>query len=144
MAYAVDWSTKIITIPKADTTLVTSTPNEIRSLDVTTFWTAIHVIQASSVAMPFLPIMANTPPSVIAGITFARVVQLINGYTITFENGSYGVNIIGGNSNIKDNTNFNSVSVGSANSAGLIGGSTGTSTNPKYINPNTGDVLLPI
>lgn len=125
MSYSVDWVTKIISIPKVDTTLVVSTPNELRSLDITDFWTEIHDIQDDSVAMPFPIIMQNTPPSTLGGITFGRTVQLINGYTVTFEDGSYGVDLINGNSNLKSNTNFNSVSVGSENSAGLIEGTGG-------------------
>jgi len=50
----------------------------------------------------------------------ARVVEIINGYTITFENTAYAVNIVGGNSNISDVVNLNLVSVRSANSAGYI------------------------
>jgi len=39
---------------------------------------------------------------------------------VTFEDGSYAVNLVGANSNISDITNLNSVSVRAANSAGLI------------------------
>jgi hypothetical protein len=53
-------------------------------------------------------------------VTLARVVEIINDYTITFENGTYAVNLAGANSNIGDVVNLNSVSVRSANSAGLV------------------------
>jgi len=48
------------------------------------------------------------------------VVEIINGYTVTFEDDSYAVNLVGANSNIADVVNLNTVSVRAANSAGLI------------------------
>jgi len=48
------------------------------------------------------------------------MVLILNGYTITFENGQYAVNIKGANSNIADVLNVNQVSVRSFNAAGLI------------------------
>ena len=44
---------------------------------------------------------------------------MINGYTVTFEDGQYAVNLVGANSNVGDRVNVNQVSVRSANSAGL-------------------------
>lgn len=119
MAYSVNWATKVITIPKADLTLVSASP-EVRSLDVTDLWEALIDIQDSEEGMNFLDIVRNTPPLTFAGVTLARVVEVINGYTLTFENGAWNVNIIGGNSNVADVANKNSVGVNTANSAGLI------------------------
>jgi hypothetical protein len=56
----------------------------------------------------------------LAGIILARVVELINSYTITFEDGQYAVNLTGANSNIADKVNVNQVSVRASNSAGLV------------------------
>jgi hypothetical protein len=47
-------------------------------------------------------------------------VVIVNGYTITYEDGQYAVNLVGANSNVADNVNVNQVSVRSANSAGLV------------------------
>jgi hypothetical protein len=55
----------------------------------------------------------------LGGLTYARVIEIINGYTITFEDGQYAVNLVGANSNVGDCVNVNQVSVRSANSAGL-------------------------
>ena len=55
----------------------------------------------------------------VGGVTLARVIEMINGYSITFEDGQYAVNLVGANSNVADVVNVNQVSVRSANSAGL-------------------------
>jgi hypothetical protein len=56
----------------------------------------------------------------IAGVTLARVIEITNGYTITFEDGTYSVNLIGANTNVMDVINKNQVASRSWNSAGLI------------------------
>jgi hypothetical protein len=48
------------------------------------------------------------------------VIEIINDYTVTFEDGQYAVNLVGANSNIADRVNVNQVSVRAANSAGLV------------------------
>ena len=60
----------------------------------------------------------NTSVSV-GGVILARVIEIINGYTVTFEDGQYAVNLVGANRNVADVVNINQVSVRSANSAGL-------------------------
>jgi hypothetical protein len=57
---------------------------------------------------------------VLGGVTYSRFIEFINGYTITFEDDQYAVNLVGSNNNISDVTNVNQVSVRSQNSAGLI------------------------
>lgn len=67
---------------------------------------------------------------VLSGTTYARSVEFINGYTITFEDGQYAVRCVGANHNIADVKNLNQVSLIIGNSAGLqtvnIGGGVGT------------------
>ena len=122
MTYSVNWNTKVVTIPKADTVFI-SNPPDVRSLDVTTLWTNLIDIQDGEEGISYLDIVRNTPPLTVAGVTLARVIEIINGYTITFENGAWAVNIVGGNSNLADVVNKNSVSVNTGNSAGFIQGS---------------------
>jgi hypothetical protein len=56
----------------------------------------------------------------ISGVIYARALVFLAPYTITFENGTYQVKLVGGtNNNILDVLNPNSVSVIPANSAGL-------------------------
>jgi len=119
MAITVDWPTKVINVPKADMTLVQSTPFEIRELDIDTFRLRLKDLEDEVEGMPY-PITHNHFTTVtVGGVTLARVVEIINGYTVTFEDGNYAVNLVGANSNISDVTNLNSVQVRASNSAGL-------------------------
>jgi hypothetical protein len=53
-------------------------------------------------------------------VTYARALSFLAPYTVTFENGTYQVKLVGGtNNNMLDVLNPNSVSVIPANSAGL-------------------------
>jgi hypothetical protein len=120
MAINVNWSTKVITIPKSDLTLVQSTPNEIYELNLNEFRYWLHDEQDSVEGIINPEIFTHNTEVELGGITFARVIRIINGYTVTFENGTYAVNLIGANSNVADVTNVNNVSVRPYNSAGLI------------------------
>ena len=119
MAVSIDWATKVITVPKADTSLVSIGPPEIRSYNIDTFRQALNALQDDEHGMAFETTHTHTAPVTIGGVTLARVVEIINGYTVTFENGSYAVNLEGANQNIGDVINFNSVQIRSSNSAGL-------------------------
>lgn len=120
MAISVDWTTKIISVPKADMTLVQSSPFEVRELDSDVFRLALRNLEDDAEGMPYLPTHNHVAPISVGGVTLARVIEIINDYTVTFENGTYAVNITGANSNIGDRVNLNTVQVRSANSAGLI------------------------
>ena len=85
-----------------------------------TLWETLRSIEDDPDGMAYIAIVKNTTPLTVAGVTLARVVEIINGYTITFENLPYAVNIYGGNSNIADVVNKNQVSVNTANSAGIV------------------------
>ena len=119
MAYTVDWSTKIVTIPKTDLTLVTASP-EVYQLNVLDFWAEIHDIQDDEAGMSFPAIMQSNPPVTLGSETFARVVSIINGYRIEFEDGAYQVNLFGANNDIANNRVQNNVSLNTNNSAGLV------------------------
>lgn len=120
MAISIDWGTKIISIPKNYLTLVQSSPVEIYDLPLNQFRLDLKAEEASLAGMPFLKTHKHNTEVLLGGIVYARVIEIINGYTITFEDGSYAVNLTGANSNVGDKINFNLVSVRSANSAGLI------------------------
>lgn len=117
MAITINWGTRVINIPQADLTLVSA---GIYELDLNEFRLTLKDLEDSEDGMNF-PITHNHFTQVALGnLVLARVMELINGYTVTFENGSYMVNLVGGvNSNVLDKVNFNSVSVRAQNSAGL-------------------------
>ncbi|NBT33226.1 MAG: hypothetical protein EBT13_15365, partial [Rhodobacteraceae bacterium] len=119
MAISIDWGTKVITVPKADMLVIQVSPSEIRQLDIDAFRLELKDLEDSELGMAY-PITHNhVAPITVGGVTLARVVEIINGYTVTFEDDQYAVNLVGANSNIADVTNVNQVSVRSANSAGL-------------------------
>lgn len=119
MAYSVDWNTLVITIPKADTTLVAAGPPEIRALSINDLWTELHAIQQSEQGIVHLDIFLRRPARTLAGVTYAPELEIINGYTLEFEDGQYAVNVIDGNSNVSDVQVRNQVGVNTANSAGF-------------------------
>ena len=129
---SINWNTRVIYIPKVDTTLVQSVPTEIRELDISVFRLALKDLEVSDDGMNF-PITHNHNTTVtLSGVTYARIVEIINGYTITFEDGQYAVNLIGANSNIADVVNVNQVSVRASNSAGLVV-TTGAGVSPTDV-----------
>ncbi len=121
MAISVNWATLVITVPKADTTLVDIGPPEIRSYDVyEKLWKELKDIEDSEEGMPFLDTQSHNPPVTVSGLLLARVIQIINGYTVEFEDGQYQVNLLGANHNVGDVRVANQVSLATQNSAGLI------------------------
>lgn len=118
MAVTIDPQTRIIDIPKADLTLVEGT---IYEMDVNDFRLELKDIEDD----PFNGIYlvdthSHTPPVTLSGSTYARFVEIINGYRIEFEDGQYQVNLKGANNNIVDVLVRNQVSVVANNSSGLI------------------------
>jgi len=123
MAITIDYTTRVISIPKADMTLVQSTPNEVRELDTNQFRLTLKDIEDDIGGIPFVDTHVHFTEVSIGGVVYARLVQIINGYTVTFEDGQYIVNLVGSNNNILDVTNLNQVSVRPSNAAGLISNS---------------------
>jgi hypothetical protein len=115
----IDWPAKEIYVPRRVGTLTQTTPTEIRQLDVTFFWQELKDLEDGEVGISYDDTHVNNPPVNVGGVTLARVLSIINDYTITFEDGQYTVQIVGGNSNIGDVVNRNQVSVATNNSAGL-------------------------
>jgi hypothetical protein len=114
------WAPRIIFIPKGETTLVQLTPTEIRSLDLNVFRLILKDLEDSEDGIVWPDTHRHNTTVDVGGVTLARVVEIVNSYTVTFEDGNYAVNLFGANSNVGDVTNVNHVSVRSANSAGLI------------------------
>lgn len=119
MAISINWPTKVISVPQSDLTLVSGTDYD---LDVDQFRKDLRALEDDPEGMPFVRTHKHNTEVTLGGITYARTVEIINGYTVTFEDtGSpYSVNLVGANNNIQDVTNLNDVSIRSQNSAGLI------------------------
>lgn len=116
----INWGTKVITIPKTATDLVQTSPSEIRQMDLNAFRGQLNDLQDDPEGIVFDTTHTHNKSVAIGGVELARVIEMINDYTVTFEDGQYAVNLIGANSNVADRVNVNQVSVRSANSAGLV------------------------
>jgi hypothetical protein len=114
------WASKIIYVPKSELTLIQAAPREIREMNLNEFRLALKEEEWSEAGMPFLDTHRHNTEVTLGGLTFARVIEIINGYTVTFEDGQYAVELVGANSNIQDVSNVNQVSIRPNNSAGLI------------------------
>lgn len=118
MAITVDWAvTQVIDIPQAD--LVATPDPNIFQLNLDAFRLALKDLEAAEQGMPWTDTHAHTAPVSIGATDLARVVEILDPYTITFEDGQYAVEVVGGNSNVGPVTNVNQVSVRTNNSAGL-------------------------
>lgn len=123
MALSVTWSTKVINILQAD---LTDLGGGVYELDTDQFRKDLNALQASVEGIVFDTTHEHTAPKTLAGTTFARFIEIINGYTIDFEDGQYQVNLVGSNNNILDVKTVNQVSLAVQNTAGLIQISTGS------------------
>lgn len=126
MAISIDWATKIISVPKADLT-ATVDPNAF-ILPTNDFRLALKALEASVAGMPYLDTHRHNTEVTLSGTVYARVIEIINGYTITFENGSYKVLFQDSNNNLLDVVNLNSVSFLASNSAGMVVAGSGISS----------------
>ena len=120
MPTTVDWLNRIIYPDRADMIQVQVTPIPIYQLNIDDFRLELTFLLGDVPGMPFIDTHIYNPPVTVSGVTLARVMEIINSYTVTFlPDSAWAVDIVGGNSNISDRTNPNNVSVRSANSAGL-------------------------
>jgi len=125
MAITINYTKRIIRVEKADLTLVLkSAPFEIYELDVNDFRLELKDIEDSVQGMPFVDTHFHSTAVTAEGETVLRVFEIINGYTVTFEDGMYAVNIVGASNNISDVTNVNQVQVRNSKFAGLAQPST--------------------
>ena len=133
MAITADWPSGVFTVPKADTTLVSIGPPEIREFDVNDLRTAMRVLGASEAGMPWPESHFNTGEYTLSGFVYARGFGIINNYSVTFEDGQYTVNLFGANHNIADVKNANQVSIAVQNSGGLLVGDGGGGTTAAEV-----------
>jgi hypothetical protein len=121
VAITIDWATKIISVPQSYLTNITGTLYE---LDTDQFRLDLKDLEDDVEGMPFPDTHQHNTEVTVAGVTYARVIEIINGYSITFEDGQYTIRLAGSNNNFFDVENGilnqNQVSVIPTNSAGLI------------------------
>ena len=121
MAVTIEWGTKIISVPQADMTLIGGTLYE---MDTNVFRLALRALEDDPEGMPFPRTHKHNTEVTVAGVTFARFLEIINGYSITFTpDTQWSVRLVGSNNNFFDIENGilnqNQVQVIPGNSAGL-------------------------
>jgi hypothetical protein len=130
MSISINHATKVITIPKADTTFGSTnaaTGYEIRTYDEYALMRELADYLDSDVGMALPVAFSHNTQVTISGVAYARSLTFLAPYTVTFEDGAYQVRLVGGtNNNLLDVLNPNGVSVISANSAGLQTVATGS------------------
>lgn len=119
MTITINWLTKVINVPKADLTLIQASP-EVRELDLDWFRYQLKGIEESEEGIPYLDTHRHNTEVELAGLVYARIVEIINGYTVEFEDGQYTINCVGANHNVSDVKVANQVSLIVNNAAGLI------------------------
>ncbi len=117
---SVDWGGKVIFVPKADTTLTQASP-EVRSYNINTFRLQLKDLEDDlTEGMAYPDTHSHIGELVLSGVTYSRSVEIINGYTVEFEDGQYTVVLSGANNNLGDVKVANQVSLTTNNSAGLV------------------------
>ena len=108
MAISINWSTKIITVPQAD---LTAMGGGVYQLDVDAFRLALKNIEGSEEGSVFPDTHRHSTQVTLSGVTYARTFEVINGYTVTFQDTGtpYTVLCVGANHNLADVKNVNQV-----------------------------------
>lgn len=120
MPISITYIDRVIFIPIDYLELVSTFPTPKYTMDLTQFRNDLKDTEDGESGIVNPDTHKHNTIVTLSGITFARLIEIINNYTITFEDGQYTVTLTGANSNIADFVNDNQVSVRSANSAGLI------------------------
>ena len=136
MAVTIDESTKRITVTQDYLTPVTGTLYE---LDTEVFRTDMNALMDDERYMWMDDYARRNAPVTVAGVTLAQSIEIINGYSIEFDDspGAYSVRLVGSNNNLFDIQNGilvqNLVQVIPTNSAGLVQVNTGAADTEKIV-----------
>jgi hydrogenase maturation factor len=117
MAISIDHKTRVIFVPQSFLTLVSAGFYE---LNIDTFRLALKDLEDDADGMQLVDTHRHNAAVTLGGVTLAATFELVNDYTVTFEDGQYVVTLVGMNSNIIDVANMNQVSLRASNSAGLV------------------------
>lgn len=127
MAISINWLTRVISIPQGYLSPLGGVNYQ---LDVEQFRNDLKDIEDDEDGIVHPKTHNRNAPVTLAGVIYAQTFEIINGYTVSFENTGtpYVVFPVGANHNIGDVTNFDGgMSLVVGNSAGLITVNTGNS-----------------
>jgi len=127
MALTFDFLSKVVTVPQSDCVLVSGT---IYTLDTNWFKNQLNTELSGEPHIWVEDIYTHNTQYIVAGVTYARSVQIINGWSVEFSpDAQWTVILEGSNNDIFDVAGGilvqNQVQVIPTNSAGLIVGSGG-------------------
>lgn len=119
MAYSVNWTTKVVTVPLADMTLISGSNY---SLDAGDFWIEMRRLEASpGDGLWAEQVIEYVNTQLLSGITYSAIVKMINGYTWDTDTTNKNISLLGFNNNLLDTFIPGSgISVLANNAAGKI------------------------
>ena len=117
MIISINHLTKVISVPKSSLTLVDGVLYE---LDVDAFRLALKNYEDDPDGMTLLDTHRHNSIVSLSGVSYSQTFEIINGYTVEFEDGQYVVRCVGANHNLADVKVPNQVSMIVGNSAGLV------------------------
>ena len=126
MALSINPITHVISVPQADLAFVSGT---LYNHDTNAFRLELKSWEDSAEGIVQPKTHTHNTQVTLGGLTLTRVIEILPPYTITYQNLSYAVNLIGSNNNIADRLNLNLVSVRSNNSAGMVTVTSGSGLN---------------
>lgn len=127
MAYAVNWTTKVITVPLTDLTFVSGTNYTLDAADV---WIELRRLEASpSDGLWTDQIAEFVNTQVLSGLSYSAILKMINGYTWNTDTTNKTISLLGINNNLLDTfIPGDGISVLANNSGGKIEVVTGVVT----------------
>ena len=130
MAYAVNWTTKVVTVPLADMTLVSGSNYALDAGDV---WIELRRLEASpSDGLWADQIAEFVNTQVLSGLSYSAILKMINGYTWDTDTTNKTISLLGINSNLLDVfIPGNGISVLANNSGGKITVGSGVTQQDK-------------
>lgn len=117
MSLTVNWGAKDIYVPQS---FLTPLGGAAYQLDVDAFRLALKALEDTPEGMAAPDTHRHNTEVTLSGVTYARTVEVLAPYTVTFEDGQYVVSCVGANHNLADVKTLNQVSLIIGNSAGLI------------------------
>jgi hypothetical protein len=127
---SINWSTKVISVPQS---YLTSLGGGKYELDMDQFRLDLKALEDDEAGMPYDRTHNHSTTVTLSGVTYARSFEIINGYTVDFEDGTYQVVCTGANHNLGDVKTVDNVSLLIGNSAGLIQVTSGSGVTPSDI-----------
>ncbi len=119
----INWATGVITVYTTDAAFMTDEGGNHYTMDTNLFRLAVLAEEDGEQGIVWPRVFEHNTQVLLGGVQYARVIEMLAPYTITFDDsgGQYAVTLSGSNNNFADKTNITSVSVRPTNSAGLIG-----------------------